>query len=271
MKLKLLILSLIILFGTIAGHTAVVDTLSVPATFIDSPMKVTVITPSSKDKNKRFPTVYLLNGFGGDYKSWCIIQPRLPELADLYGIIIVTPDGRDSWYWDSPIDPKNKMESFITKELVPYIDANHPTIPDAKKRAITGLSMGGHGGLWLGFRHPDIWGNCGSTSGGIDIRPFPNEWKLKELLGERDSNTDIWNNYTVINLVPYLNNPGQNIIIDCGTEDFFKAVNDNLHKALLDRKIKHDYISRPGQHDLDYWKNSILYQLLFFYEAFCQE
>jgi enterochelin esterase-like enzyme len=268
MNIKQLIALALLLVATVC-RAATVDTLSVSSKYIDSPMKVTVIVPDATDDGTKFPSVYLLNGFSGNYRSWSIIQPRLPQLADLYGMVIVMPDGRDSWYWDSPINEKMQMESFFVNDLVPYVDAKLPTIPRADKRAITGLSMGGHGGLWLGLRHSDIWGCCGSTSGGVDIRPFPEKWELKQLLGDKAENPSVWNNYTVINLVPYIH-AGQHIIFDCGTEDFFKTVNDNLHKALLDYKIPHDYISRPGAHNIDYWRNSILYQLLYFSTCFAE-
>lgn len=63
--------------------------------------------------------------------------------------------------------------------------------------------------------------------------------------------------------------PGQvNIIFDCGTDDFFFEVNENLHKALLEAKIPHDYISRPGAHTHEYWRNAILFQLQFFNQQF---
>jgi enterochelin esterase-like enzyme len=58
------------------------------------------------------------------------------------------------------------------------------------------------------------------------------------------------------------------IIFDCGTEDFFLDVNRRFHKKLLDLKINHDYTERPGDHNSDYWKNSIDYQLLFFKKYF---
>ena len=44
-------------------------------------------------------------------------------------------------------------------------------IPEKRGRAITGLSMGGHGALWNAIRHKDVFGAAGSTSGGVDIRP----------------------------------------------------------------------------------------------------
>ena len=43
--------------------------------------------------------------------------------------------------------------------------------------------MGGHGSLWLASRHPDIWGNAGSMSGGVNILPFPKSWRMSERLG----------------------------------------------------------------------------------------
>ena len=85
-----------------------------------------------------------------------------PEIADEKGIIFVCPDGKDSWYWDSPKNPAYRYETFVSSELVNYIDRNYKTIADRKGRAITGLSMGGHGAMWLGIRHKDVFGAAGS-------------------------------------------------------------------------------------------------------------
>lgn len=262
---------LLLLFTVSAKQTVKTDTISIQTNNIVSPAKVCVILPQKAlcdTCTEKFPTVYLLNGYGGDYASWVKSQPELSRLADLYGMIIVTPDGRDSWYWDSPIDPKMQMESYIIDDLVPYIDANYPTIQSPAKRAITGLSMGGHGALWLAFRHSDIFGNAGSMSGGVDIRPFDQKWKIKLRIGEYKANPEVWNRHTVINLVPSLKNGQVNITFDCGVDDFFSKVNYNLHKALLSQGIDHDYAERPGVHNWKYWNNSILYHLLFFNQKF---
>ncbi len=242
------------------------DTLAIASRSHASPLKVTVVQPEQalKDGNtSRFPTVYLLNGYSGDYTTWPKLQ-NLDSLATHYGMIFVCPDGRDSWYWDSPLNNKMKMESFIVKTLVPYIDSHYPTIDDPSKRAITGLSMGGHGALYLAIRNSDIFGNAGSTSGGVDITKFPDKWKMDRTLGKYAQNRETWNRHSVTNIARQLK-PGQlNIIFDCGESDFFKPVNDNLHRQLLEDGIKHDYISRPGRHSQPYWSNAILYQLMFF-------
>lgn len=267
--MKQRMIALLALGLSVAGlRAAVVDTLAIDTRYLESPESVVVITPESGGADARYPSVYLLNGYGGNHKTWTGMRRDLPQLADDYGFVIVMPDGRDSWYWDSPVDPGMQMESFIVNDLVPYIDTHYPTIPESALRAVSGLSMGGHGALWLGMRHSDIWGNAASMSGGVDIRPFDGKWKMASRLGDKASNPDVWESHTVINLVPALT-PGQlNIAFDCGADDFFAGVNDNLHRALLDAGIPHDYTSRPGAHSQDYWRNSVLYHLLFFNENF---
>jgi S-formylglutathione hydrolase FrmB len=72
----------------------------------------------------------------------------------------------------------------------------------------------------------------------------------------------------VINLIDQYPKDTLAMIIDCGVDDFFFQVNEALHKKLLDKKIPHDYINRPGKHDWKYWTNAIAYQLLFFHRYF---
>ena len=136
-------------------------------------------------------------------------------------------------------------------------------VKDKKGRAITGLSMGGHGGLYLAIKHQEVFGAGGSMSGGVDIRPFPNNWDMSLRLGKYDEHPDNWEKYTVINLLHLIKPNSLALIIDCGTEDFFFKVNENLHQQMLYRNIAHDYIIRPGAHNWNYWVNAVQYQLLF--------
>ena len=179
------------------------------------------------------------------------------------------PDtGYDSWYFDSKVTPEYQYETFVTKELIEYVDTNFKTIRKREGRAVTGLSMGGHGALFLAFRHQDVYGSAGSMSGGVDIRPFPEKWGISKRLGTIEENPQAWEENTVINLTHLLKPDSLNLIIDCGTGDFFYEVNCNLHKKLLDQGIPHDFISRPGVHNWPYWSNSIKYQIVFFNDRF---
>ncbi|RZS95249.1 alpha/beta hydrolase-fold protein [Cecembia calidifontis] len=48
-------------------------------------------------------------------------------------------------------------ETFVTKELVGYIDANYRTLADKKSRGLAGHSMGGYGTLRLGMKYPEVF------------------------------------------------------------------------------------------------------------------
>jgi S-formylglutathione hydrolase FrmB len=247
-----------------------VDTILVHSASMNKDVKCVVIRPDGKPAaNTHWPVVYLLHGHSGDYAQWIQTAPQLAAEATGDGILFVCPDGGyDSWYFDSPVDPKVRYETFITKELIPYIDTHYPTHADKAHRAITGLSMGGHGALYLAIRHRDLFGAAGATSGGVDFTPFPQNWGIKKDLGDYATHKENWENNTVLHAVDDLHNGDLHLIFDCGTGDFFLAVNRSLHQKLLDKKIDHDYIERPGAHNHDYWNNSIDYQVLYFLKFF---
>ncbi len=268
--MKKLIGLLFIISSTLYCFAAKVDTVAVRSKAMNKSILNIVIRPEHYSKNgKKLPVVYLLHGYSGNQKDWITKVPEIKEYVDLYNFIIVCPDGTSaSWYFDSPIDSTMKYETYISKELVDFIDHNYHTINNSSGRAITGLSMGGHGAFYLSFRHQDVFGAAGSMSGGVDIRPFPKNWEIAKRLGTIEQNPENWEKNTVINLVDLLKGGSLKIIFDCGVDDFFYTVNQNLHKKLLENKIPHDYIERPGKHTWDYWKNSIQYQALFFSNFF---
>ncbi len=269
--MKFITIFIIAFFSLTESNAGIVDTIIVRSNAMNKDIKCVVIKPDSyrKQKKMNFPVIYLLHGYSGNYANWIKQVPELKKHADVFQLIIVCPDGDfSSWYINSPVDSTLKYETYISKEVPEAIDKLYRTVSNKKGRAITGLSMGGHGGLFLGFRHPDIFGAFGSMSGGVDLRPFPNNWQLAKKLGDTITNAENWKTYSVINVIENFQNNSSKIIIDCGTEDFFYAVNKALHEKMLKLKIKHDYIERPGIHDWNYWTNAIKYQLLFFKNYF---
>ena len=267
-------LLLIVLVGfSLTTFSANVDTLIVQSEAMNKAIKNVVITPDNYDKDgEAYAVLYILHGAGGSYASWVKGMPTVKEYADLYNIILVFPDGgRTSWYFDSPIDKQMLYETYVSKELISNIDENYNTKADKSARAVTGLSMGGHGAFYLAFKHPDVWGAAGSMSGGLDIRPFPNNWDIAKRLGTYRENKETWEQNTVINMIYLLDRKNLQLIFDCGVDDFFYDANKRLHEKLLERRIPHDYIERPGGHTIKYWKNSIKYQLMYFNEFFNPE
>ncbi len=269
MRIRRILLACLLAVG-FSAHAAQVDTVSIYSTSMKTSFKCVVIRPDSKKRRPLSqPVVYLLHGYGGWYSNWIIRVPELKNYADEYNIIIVCPDGgTSSWYVDSPVDATMKYETYIGQEVPDYIDAHYPTIRDRKARAITGLSMGGHGALFLAFRHADRFGACGSMSGVVDLNFTKNKYDLIKRIGDTLKNVQNWKNYSVINVIDTYPKDSLAIIIDCGNDDPFAGINRQLHAKLLSLKIPHDYIERPGKHDWTYWGNAVRYQLLFFRNYF---
>jgi S-formylglutathione hydrolase FrmB len=71
---------------------------SIPSNAMKTRYNATVITPDSyKNSNKKYPAVYLLHGYSGDYSTWPEVAP-LQEYSDTYQLIFVCPDGGfNSW------------------------------------------------------------------------------------------------------------------------------------------------------------------------------
>ncbi|MEI8058983.1 MAG: alpha/beta hydrolase family protein, partial [Ferruginibacter sp.] len=217
----------------IASKAAVIDTVETYSVSMHKKIKAIIIKPNGYDTTKQIPVVYMLHGYSDNYAGWVTKAKGIELLADAYNILIVCPDGGySSWYWDSPVDSSYKYETYIATELVNWVDAHYKTITDKKGRGITGLSMGGHGALYLAIKHPNVFGAVGSMSGGVDIRPFPNNWEISKRLGVYAANQQNWEQNTVINMLHLIQPNSLQIIIDCGTDDFFYKANENLHQQL---------------------------------------
>ncbi len=247
-----------------------INTVSIRSDKMGTEVNNIIILPESYNDSDAFiyPVIYLLHGHGGNQQSFLNIKPNLAELSTQNDVIFVCPDGKVSWYWDSPIDPKTQYETYISKELVDYVDSHYRTIANKTGCAVTGFSMGGHGALWMAVTHPDVFGAAGSMSGGVDIRPFPRNWDMSKSIGIYADNKTVWDNHTIATHVEALRKISPNLIIDCGQDDFFFKVNEALHQELAAKKINHTYITSPGEHNNAYWNKMFDWQLAFFCNFF---
>jgi len=252
------------------SQAATVDTVNIYSNGMHKAFKCVVIKPDSYKKKKNlFPVVYLLHGYSGKYSDWLIKVPELKDQADHLQILIVCPDGGfSSWYFDSPVDSTMRYETYIGNEVPTYIDSHYRTMKELAARAISGLSMGGHGALFLAFRHADIFGACGSMSGGVDLDESKGKFDVMKRIGDTLAQAGNWKKYSVLSVIEKKPTEALAIIFDCGVNDFFYEGNKKLHQKMLALKIAHDYIERPGQHDWNYWSNAVGYQLLFFRRYF---
>ncbi len=132
------------------------------------------LPPGYETSEDRYPVVFALHGWRGDYQELSGMSKALNSLIDAgeaREMIIVYPDGGNafwgSWYRSSPTI--GDYEAYITSELVEYIDANYRTIPNRESRGITGCSMGGDGAIHLAFKYPEVFSVAAPVSGFWDF------------------------------------------------------------------------------------------------------
>jgi putative tributyrin esterase len=260
------LLFLIIILVQINSFAGVVDTVLIPSQSMETKFKAIVVVPDkySENKSKDWPVVYLLHGWSGKYSDWSK-KTDLGILTDKYNFIIVCPDGGYAgWYLDSPIKNDSKYETYIANEVVKFVDKSFHTIQDSTGRFITGLSMGGQGAIRLIAKYPNVFDVAGSMSGVMDLREASKKYGLIQLLGEYDTNKDIWENESCLKIIENLEGKNKSLIIDCGIKDRFIGSNRKLHQKMMDLNIQHDYYERPGGHSWNYWVNALDFHLLFY-------
>lgn len=135
--------------------------------------KVRVVLPSNYAANdKRYPVIYLLHGGGGSHADWTSLGAT--DATEAKDVILVQPGaGGGSWFVDAELpgqdDIRPLWETYITSQLIPWIDNHLRTIDSRSGRAIAGLSMGGYGTMMLASRHPHLFISASSFSGAIDL------------------------------------------------------------------------------------------------------
>lgn len=270
-------------FVSVVSLAAQVDTVAIQSKAMHKTFKAAVVLPDAYNHSSaQFPVVYLLHGGEGSYRDWLsktTDKLLLHKMADEYGVIIVTPDGGGmSFYFDSPQDKTSQFETFISKEVVQYIDSAYHTIRNRKGRIIAGLSMGGHGAFYLATRNPDVYCAAGAISGAMNLDL--NKWNVpadfatsrrlnfEHLLGPEKSGASPWPGYSVTDLADKMKASDVKYIFDCGFDDILITPNRELHQLLLANGTPHDYTERPGKHNWPYFENSVPYQFVFFQKVF---
>jgi len=136
---------------------------------------VSIYLPPSYDTapSKRYPVVYLLHGIGDTDKeftsawknqtdAWGTVRGLMNNgvAEGRFGeMIVVMPDQRTkmmgSFYTNSAAT--GNWEDFTAGDLVSYIDKKYRTLARAGSRGLAGHSMGGHGAIKVGMKHPEVF------------------------------------------------------------------------------------------------------------------
>jgi S-formylglutathione hydrolase FrmB len=220
-------------------------------------MRYQVAIPSNAGE-KRFPVVYLLHGHGGQETDW-FRYSAAAEVAERLGLVVVTPDGANSWYINTPTE---RWEDYITRDLIEEVEGRWPVRPGRASRAVAGLSMGGYGAMNIALRRPEVFALAASMSGALDTtRPssvfsYGREAEVNAWFGPPGSATRRDNDvYRLAAEAPLANLPY--LYLDCGVDDAWFGVNREFAAVLNARGVPHEFHEEPGDHNWAYWERQV--------------
>jgi S-formylglutathione hydrolase FrmB len=251
------------------AQRASIETVQLQSKLINATLPYDVILPPGyrASTTTRYPVLYLLHGWGGHYTDW-LTRTNVADYAAQYRMIVVMPEGNDSWYVDGAAGVNDKYESYILKELMPDVDKRYRTIQSRYGRAIAGLSMGGYGAIKYGLKYPSTFAFAGSISGAFGVTRYTEKemaganWEpFRKIFGPVGSETRKTNDVfeltrglsaARVTSLPYF-------YFDCGTEDASQHFlpNRELSELFLEKKIPHEYRELPGNHSWEYWDKQI--------------
>lgn len=213
-----------------------------------------VYLPPGYDPARRYPVVYLLQGFPGSPYQY-VDGIDLPSYADprIAGrslppfIAVIPPAGIDAYHGDWTGD----WEQYLVRDVVPWADANLPTIADRAGRILAGLSAGGYGAVDIGLRHPLLFSTLEAWSGYfhplragalVHARPAGLRAHDPSLLARREA--------------PLLRRLGTRIFLSSGTthDRETAAGTRTFSKELRGLKLPHRLWLGPGGHDGRLWR-----------------
>jgi S-formylglutathione hydrolase FrmB len=236
----------------------------------------------------RYPVFYMLHGTwetAGTHTGLIHTIDNMIQNGEISEMIAVFVDANNrlhaSYYLSSVT--LGDYETYITRDLVNYMDAHYRTIPHRNSRGITGYSMGGQGSMHLALKFPDVFGAVVAQAGFYNLDTFgrprlthpdargwyaaalPNpdnppdffDYPYELVSGQPQIIPERYQKCVEIDVMHdvdrYLSQPFRlnGIKIVHGTADGLIPVTEArvLDKNLTDRNIDHVYMEHSGGHD----------------------
>jgi enterochelin esterase-like enzyme len=139
--------------------------------------RVVVYLPPGYEKSSvRYPVLYLVHGSGDVPESWTNaghanwILDNLIAQKRAKPMVVVMPAGHALPFTaprNGPVTNNDLFEQYLTKEVIPTVEAKYRIAKSSRNRALAGLSMGGGHTIYTGFSRPELFSALGIFSPGL--------------------------------------------------------------------------------------------------------
>ena len=211
--------------------------------------------------NRRYPVLYLLHGFPGRPLAFLqtvqmgIVDDVLTTQKRAQPLILVMPFGStgtfDDQEWVNGIRSGTGWATFVSRDLVRYVDSHYRTIASARGRALAGLSEGGYGAINIAVQHPREFSVVESWSG------YERPDKLRSIFGPRLQLLSANDPRLLVRKVaPALRQEGTYFWFYSGSTDKFRTQNAAFARELSSLDLHHKYRLVYGGHNWAIWRNN---------------
>jgi putative tributyrin esterase len=241
--------------------TVVMKDVTFRSAALNREMQYRAIFPANVAAGSKLPVVYLLHGGGGSFRDWSNYSDSAKVAGR--GLILVMPEGDDSYYTNSVERQHERYEDYIVNDLIADVESRFPASSDRANRAIVGVSMGGFGAVKLALSHPQLFVFAGGLSSAIDVpsRPFsikrPLQWCYhRSIFGPWGSETRRNNDPLVL---ARLADPAKTpyLFLTCGQQEGLLPANRQFAALLATRHFGYEFHVVPGGHNWNQWNEQL--------------
>ena len=223
-----------------------VDTIVFDSKIMSNSRNIYIYLPPgyNQHQNFKYPVIYLFDSF------IYLNRVEVPNILDnlikeekIEPMVAIMIDNPTNTSRKTELPLNFQFKDFMITELVPSIREKYNISSAPGKNIIGGISYGGLAATFIGFHHPDIFGNVLSQSGSF--------WRGLEL--KDDYGNDIRQDW-LINKFLVEENRNLKIFLDWGLQENWCLQSGRRMTRILDRKgYDYKFIEFNGYHD---WSNS---------------
>src|SRR5687767_10431917 len=167
-QLQLLLLFTVVFNNSFSQVGKVYDNLSMTSKILKMDRKYAVYLPPGYESSERsYPVMYLLHGGGDDQTGW-VQFGEVENIADKAisegrstAMIIIMPDANTGKRgYTNTATGDWLYEDFFFNELMPFVEKKYRIKGEKRYRAVSGLSMGGHGSFIYALHRPDLFSSA---------------------------------------------------------------------------------------------------------------
>jgi enterochelin esterase-like enzyme len=219
--------------------------------------EIRVLLPDKLDAAKRYPVLYVLPVEAARGTRWGdgLIEAKRLGLQNRFQLICVAPTFADlPWYADHPTDERLRQESYLLRDVVPFVDANYPVVPGASGRLLVGFSKSGWGAFSLLLRNPSVFAKAAAWDAPLNMQA-PDKYGMGPIFGTQEN----FERYQITRLLPEraAELRAEPRLFHLGYDNF-REHHAAIEAILMARNIAHGYRDGPKRKHI--WESGWLSQ-----------